>query len=668
MAARHPFFLFFCLLLFVAGKAQDDTTRLRQLTSAAFDAYSTDPEKGLLYASEAIDLATKLGDKSGLAVAWRTRGLNYFSLGKDSQAFSAYDRSLALARSAKDERSIAKTLHAIGLVYNSRSAYDKAIDYHSQALTIFRQLKDSNSAANAANSLGINYLYLGDLPRAIESYQQALDVFVAGHNVKGIGLVYTNMGIVYRRMLAFNKAIEYDQKALDVYSRRPIDSLQRANVLANLANVYDDMNEPRKALLFYDSALSINERIRNQRGIANNTLNKGILYNGLSDYANALLYLKRGLELSRQVGDKNNESAALSELGKAVQHAPPSVLAAYSEKRESAIRYEREALRLAEEIGAVENQRDVWEGLARTYEAQGNWRDAMDAYKHYLILKDSVFSDSTQQRITRLTMQYEQEKKEARLQAAFAGKQALAAAALSRQRWLTFAVVVVLVVFAVAAFVVFGFYKRRQDAERRYELSELEMKALRSQMNPHFIFNSLNSIRDYMMRHRTEEAGEYLVRFANLMRSILENSEQKEVPIGDDIEAMKLYMELESLRLNNKFRYRIDVDDSIDVERTYIPPLILQPFIENSIWHGLNGKAGDAGLLTVGIHRKEEMLCCVVEDNGKGRSVSDGGVSRRSFGMKITSDRIKILNKNATMRVVDLEQGTRVEIWLPLLL
>ena len=185
-------------------------------------------------------------------------------------------------------------------------------------------------------------------------------------------------------------------------------------------------------------------------------------------------------------------------------------------------------------------------------------------------------------------------------------------------------------------------------------------------MNPHFIFNSLNSIRDYLSRNRTEEAGEYLARFASLMRSILENSEQKEVPISDDIDAMKLYLELELLRLNNSFSYRIVVDDSIDVERTYIPPLILQPFIENSIWHGLNAKSGDDGMLSVEIHQKEGMLCCVVEDNGKGRGGVD--VSRRSFGMKITSDRIRMLDKKATMRVVDLEQGTRVEIWLPILL
>ncbi|MBS1661557.1 MAG: tetratricopeptide repeat protein [Bacteroidetes bacterium] len=683
MTRKAPFF-FFYLLLCAVGWGQDtpdsldkllsahpgrDTVRLKLLNAAAFDAYFTDPEKGVKYANEAIGLARALNTGTGLSVALRTRGLNYYSLGKDSLALEAYGESLKQARSAGDSQSVGKTLHAMGLIYNGRSVYDSAIDYHTQALRIFKQIKDENSAANAANSLGINYLYLGDFPRAIESYQQALDIYTAGRNKKGVGQVYTNMGIVYRRMLDFRKAIEYDKKALDIYSLSAEDLLPRANVLANLANIYDDMGDGQRALSFYDSAMAICESIRNSRGIASNSLNKGIVYNGLGEYDSAFLYLNKGLGLYRQLGDKNSMSIALSELGKAVLHAPEKILVKRGmnpgKRRETANRLNREALRLAEEIEAIENQRDVWEILARTYEEQGNAAGALDAYKHYLVLKDSILNDSTKQRITRLTMQYEQEKKAAQQEAGFEKRQAVAAAELSRQRWLTGLVAVVLVLFAGTSLAIFLLYKRRQEAKRRYEKAELEMKALRSQMNPHFIFNSLNSVRDYMVRHRTEEAGEYLGRFAGLMRLILENSERKEVPISDDIAAMKLYVELESMRLHNSFRYRITVDESIDTDSTYIPPLILQPFIENSIWHGLAGKKG-GGELVVGIHKINDMLCCVVEDNGQGRKASGNG-ERKSYGTKITAERIGMFN-NASMKVIDLEQGTRVEIWLPLMI
>lgn len=682
-------FVFFCLLLYVFCSGQDgpdslsralsghpgrDTVRLKLLNAAAFDAYFSDPEKGLKYADEAVGLANELGACAGLSVALRTRGLNYFGLGKDSLALGAYEKSLVQARLCGDLPSEGKTLHAMGLVYNGRSDYGRSIDYHTQALHIFRQVKDETSAANAANSLGINYFYLGNFTRAIESYQQALDIYTAGHNRKGIGQIYTNMGIVYRRMLDFKKAIEYDSKALEIYSHSPEDVLPRANVLANLANIYDDMGDGRRALSFYDSALAICESIRNSRGVASNTLNKGIVYNGMGEYDSAFFYLNRGLRLYRQLGDKNSMAIALSELGKAVLHAPASVLTRQgiprSSRRETAIRNDREALRLAEEIDAVENQRDVWEILARTYEEQGNAASALDAYKHYLVLKDSILNDSTKLRITRLTMQYEQEKKAAQLQAGFEKRQAAAAAELSRQRWLTALVVAALVLFAGTALVIFLFYRRREEAKRRYERAELEMKALRSQMNPHFIFNSLNSVKDYMMRHRTEEAGEYLSRLAGLMRSILENSERKEVPVSDDIAAMKLYMELESMRLNHDFRYRIDVDTDIDMDSTYVPPLILQPFIENSIWHGLAGKKGGDGELIVEIHKINDMLCCVVEDNGLGRKADNSG-ERKSYGTKITAERIAMLNKtgnyNASMKIIDLAQGTRVEIWLPLM-
>jgi len=159
------------------------------------------------------------------------------------------------------------------------------------------------------------------------------------------------------------------------------------------------------------------------------------------------------------------------------------------------------------------------------------------------------------------------------------------------------------------------------------------------------------------------------------MRLILENSEKKEVRLSDDLHALELYMQLESLRMNNKFTYEIKVSEDIDIENTLVPPLLLQPFVENSIWHGIATKQG-AGKILIKIEKENEMIKCIIEDDGIGRARSGilkeetGSAAKNSLGMKITRARIEIINKlkksKAGVELSDLSEGTKVELKLPL--
>ena len=247
-------------------------------------------------------------------------------------------------------------------------------------------------------------------------------------------------------------------------------------------------------------------------------------------------------------------------------------------------------------------------------------------------------------------MQYQADKKAAVLKAENEAR-------ISQQRITRNAIIAGSIILLLGGMISFLFYKRKRDAvtrqneaELKAEISETEMKALRSQMNPHFIFNSLNSISDYISKNNTAIADEYLTKFAKLMRLVLENSEQKEVPLASDLNALELYMQLEALRMKNKFTYEIIVDETIDQENTLVPPLILQPFVENSIWHGIAKKEGP-GKIIVLIKKEGSMINCIVEDNGIGRpEIKDvtalkDSTGRRSLGMKITKERIDILNK-----------------------
>lgn len=179
------------------------------------------------------------------------------------------------------------------------------------------------------------------------------------------------------------------------------------------------------------------------------------------------------------------------------------------------------------------------------------------------------------------------------------------------------------------------------------QLAEREVAMLRSQMNPHFIFNSLNSIQKYIWENKEEDAAEYLSSFAKLIRSILENSRHEYISLDKETAFLKLYIDLENRRSNNNFNYTIRLDPSLDTEHTLIPPMLLQPFIENAIWHGLSKKQ-EKGNLLVYIYRQNDELICLVDDDGAGRQEKEKDSEKKSLGISITMQRIEKLIENTS--------------------
>src|SRR5690606_37413303 len=180
------------------------------------------------------------------------------------------------------------------------------------------------------------------------------------------------------------------------------------------------------------------------------------------------------------------------------------------------------------------------------------------------------------------------------------------------------------------------------------EAAELETQALRSQMNPHFIFNALNSINAFVQKNDPDRAGSFLTRFARLMRLVLENSRQAEVPLKDDLEALDAYLHLERVRSGEKFDYTIKVDPEIDQEDVLVPPLVVQPFVENAIWHGMNGKEGK-GHITLSVSVRGDDLVMAIEDDGVGRNapkkVEAEPPKKTSLATTITQARLDLVEK-----------------------
>jgi ligand-binding sensor domain-containing protein len=222
--------------------------------------------------------------------------------------------------------------------------------------------------------------------------------------------------------------------------------------------------------------------------------------------------------------------------------------------------------------------------------------------------------------------------------------------------------------------------KQQAEFEQQVEISKAELKALRAQMNPHFVFNSLNSIQHYILNSKGDEAVKYLNKFAKLIRIILNNSEKPTVTINEDIEALKLYLELERMRFENKFDYAIQIDESIDGDYDEIPPMVIQPYLENAILHGINPKEGN-GQINIKIKLVNQFIKISIADDGIGRVKSNTIQSlqpafrHKSLGMKITKDRVSILNRlhqsNLNVNIIDLYNdkkeaiGTQVDLFIP---
>ncbi len=214
--------------------------------------------------------------------------------------------------------------------------------------------------------------------------------------------------------------------------------------------------------------------------------------------------------------------------------------------------------------------------------------------------------------------------------------------------------------------------KLTQDEKNRIEreLSVTELKALKAQLNPHFIFNCLTSIKNLVIKNDNEAADKYLQHFAKLVRSILVFSEKQSITLKEELEVADLYLKMETLRFSHSFKYEINIESGIDTENIHLPPLIFQPYLENAIHHGLRQKEGEKRL-KIEIYKEKEKIICAIDDNGIGRRKAASATTHHthdtpSFGMRLTQERIEkysaFMGDDISVKVIDKAQGTRVEV------
>ena len=342
--------------------------------------------------------------------------------------------------------------------------------------------------------------------------------------------------------------------------------------------------------------------------------------------------------------------------------------------------YGLRALSAAEGEKNGEQKRRASYLLYRVYKRQGNAAKALEMHELFMEASDSKEAEGYKLELQAAQINSKYLEKQFTDSVAAANvAEALRAESRMKSTRSKYLVIGGIILFLGAAVVAFIDRKRRM-ARFDKEAAQLETQALRSQMNPHFIFNALNSINAFVQKNEPDKAASFLSRFARLMRLVLENSRQSEVPLKDDLDALDAYLHLERARSGEKFDYRIEVAGDIDPEDVMVPPLVAQPFVENAIWHGMSGKE-EKGMIKLTVSRKGDQLLFAIEDDGVGRSSpkrmasmgehdpADGSGKKTSLGTAITKARLDLVRqqkgKAAGFVYVDLPQGTRVELTLP---
>ncbi|HMT35197.1 MAG TPA: histidine kinase [Chitinophagaceae bacterium] len=531
----------------------------------------------------------------------------------------------------------------------------------------------------------INYAILetneGNFKSSAEYYLKAIQYAEKINYTRGISISYNNIGDNYFKLKEYNKVLEYSEKALAL-NKKINESRGQAINLEQIGQVYFAKKEYDKAFKYWNESI----QLANESGDPN--INTQLIID-IAKY-----YLEKNQPDKAFTYLKTADSIAAASNEILLQVLTYKAFATGFQKKkqdDSTILYLQKALKSTQTLENKTEECEIYSLIAAHFENIKQYDSAFHYLRKHKILSDTVLSDKNFAHLAFIQTQYETELKEKENQQ-LRSIQLSQNRKISEKNALLIASAIALLLALLSTILLYrSFQNKKQQlileeekklSEYNQQFAELEIKSLRSQMNPHFLFNSLNSIRNYIIKNESQIASNYLANFASLMRKILDASQQSKISLQEEIEMLKLYLDLELMRFSNRFTYSFHIDEAIVHEDFDIPSMVIQPFVENAIWHGLLNKESDAHLT---INFKEivdndyEILCEVI-DNGIGRKQSqqfkNNLKKHQSKGIDITKERLKRLSKipqNEPILIIDLEdedgnaKGTMVQIHLPIL-
>lgn len=616
----------------------DDTTQVNLLRTLGIKSRFIDKEQAVAYGLQSLEKSKEIGFKAGEA----------------------------------------KALYSLGLTHGMTDSYANSLEYLNKCLAVANQNKDYSMVCDVYNSMGIVYKRIGDYPSSQESYLKSLKVIDSFNLQINAASVYINLGVLHDLMDEREEAIASYQKALEIYDG-PDPEAMKNDVEVNLAIMSYTDGDYQTALDKFLKIVPYWSQEGNNIKLYDLYSNIGHCYLQLEQWDNAEEYLFKALDLANQLSLKQGQAFVYQNLAN---------LMLQQNKLNQAMRYSNDNLKVLEGMeGTYERKKEAHEKAYEIYQASGQLEKAIFHLNKTMDYKDSLMNETKVKEIENLQVRHEVYVKDREIEA-----NTLELALLNtrveqnRKRTLYLIVISILLLFSASLLYFRYLAKKRSNAilsEKNRLISEqrdtigqmnrqLEKRMLRAQMNPHFIFNSLGSIQHLISTNDKIGALTYLSKFSKLLRQVLESSVNISLVLSEEIELLKIYVELEALRFDHSFSYQFEIDENLDIDAHEVPMLLVQPYIENAIIHGLMPKEGNKEL-KVSFTDKGDNIECVIDDNGVGLTQTEARKSNRiSRGMSITERRIQALKQHSTQQLVKIENlsdgnrsGPRVTILIP---
>ena len=525
---------------------------------------------------------------------------------------------------------------SLGVIYRNRTAYDTAVELHRRALDLAATAEDTLAQVVALNSLGVVLRRADRVTEALDAHQAALALALKVREpdygtLRAIAISHSSTGYIHETLDQLDAAERAFRSSMAI-EQRIGNTLGLAINHSSLAGIYEQRGDLEAALAEYRRALAYNDELGSDFGRAICWIGMARVLTRQGSHGMALRYARDALPLAEARGDMLyvvNAELAYGQVLLDIANYP--VARGHLER----------ARQLAADNDLVDEEARALRLLSELEEGLGDTADAFDHFRRAVALERTVLNEKNQRYVAALNAQYSSELREAEI-ARLAQENELVRERAGRTRRNFIGVVVLL---ALLAGILAVLYRQRKLVLQR-DLVQLERQRLASQMNPHFLFNALNSVKSYLISREGDAAIDYLTSFATLMRRILSSTIDEEVPLAEELENCRLYVMIENVRFDGAIDLRIDVAPDVDPDFLTVPPLVLQPFLENALWHGLRLKDGPKVIcLSVEVGDDEE-ITVTVRDNGVGRAAARREAERRtvkrqSVGLDITRRRLE---------------------------
>jgi len=666
-----------------------DTARIERLIQIWVEFVGKDGNEPIK--KEAIDSAIRYTDiveqesrkinyMHGIAESYGMKGIiqnRYY--GNFPAAVKLIREGLSWFNRTNNKRTLEIQYIMLFVAFSKLDLYD---DADSSLQRSYEWSKKNGSANWMYGALGTMYEYYrdaGDYDKAFEAFRRIEKLTDSLTGKKDINAENYTLAELQRRLGNYAIALRYYRGLID-----SLTDLNHADIWFRLS--YPELfalNGQFDSAQYYYNLIDTSKLNDHDRRFY--LVSIGEFYLLQKKYDEALNPLLRGLRGHRKAGDSNYVKRALIGVAKAYAGMGQDV---------NALVYARQVLDLSIRSHAKQYVMEGYQILYEIYQRRNQSDSAFKYYQKYVAQKEIVASDVVKGKFA--AYNYQQQiallDKDEIVQRQKLQKEK------TRRNFLigTFAIGLLLAAFSIRNIQL----KRRRDklqhmmteantqlenrkkeqllAEIQQQKTELEMQALRAQMNPHFIFNSLSSINMFILENNKLQASEYLSKFSKLMRLILQNSQEAFIPLERELEALQLYLELESVRFDKKFEYSTVVHDMVDTTVVRVPPLIIQPYVENAIWHGLMHKK-QPGHLEIELFQQGDVLNCKITDDGVGRAEAEqlkikSQNKHKSMGIKITESRIAMTQLNQSAKSVQIRDlvypdgsaaGTEVILKIP---